>query len=132
VSDTHGVGSGQLGTLPGEGLKPTTLQKLAGLRNEPPMSLPSAIGTIPHAKATAAPLLLPPHVARLGRIVGVEGLAEDLVVGLRAGTEFGSVGLADGDRSGLLQSLDHQRVYFGDEVFEERRAEGSADALCLG
>jgi hypothetical protein len=62
VSESHGVGSGQLGTLPGEGLKPTTLQKLAGLRKDPPMSLPSAIGTIPHARATAAPPLLPPHV----------------------------------------------------------------------
>src|ERR671933_2040736 len=55
VSESQGVGSGQLGTRPGEGLKPTTLQKLAGLRREPSMSLPSAIGTIPHARATAAP-----------------------------------------------------------------------------
>ena len=31
--------------------KPTTLPKLAGLRNEPPRSLPSAIGSIPQASA---------------------------------------------------------------------------------
>ena len=53
---------GQIGTRPGEGRKPTTLQKLAGLRSEPPRSLPSAIGAIPVASATAAPPLLPPHV----------------------------------------------------------------------
>jgi len=51
-----------LGTRPGEGRRPTTLQNAAGLRSEPPVSLPSAIGTIPHASATAAPPLLPPHV----------------------------------------------------------------------
>src|SRR6202043_3386025 len=54
--------AGKLGTRPGEGRKPTTLQKLAGLRKDPPMSLPSARGTIPQASATAAPPLLPPQV----------------------------------------------------------------------
>src|SRR5688500_11012836 len=54
--------TGQEGTRPGEGLSPTTLQKLAGLRSEPPMSLPSASGTMPQARATAAPPLLPPQV----------------------------------------------------------------------
>ena len=53
---------GQTGTLPGEGRNPTTLQKLAGLRRDPPISLPSAIGCMPHARATAAPPLLPPQV----------------------------------------------------------------------
>src|SRR5262245_15131884 len=54
--------TGQDGTRPGEGLNPTTLQKLAGLRSEPPISLPSAIGMKPQAKAAAAPPLLPPLV----------------------------------------------------------------------
>ena len=53
---------GQIGTRPGDGRKPTTLQKLAGLRSDPPRSLPSANGTIPEASATAAPPLLPPQV----------------------------------------------------------------------
>ena len=53
---------GWTGTRPGEVRKPTTLQKLAGFRSEPPVSEPSAIGTIPHARATAAPPLLPPQV----------------------------------------------------------------------
>ena len=51
-----------LGTRPGDGRKPTTLQNAAGFRSEPPVSLPSAIGTMPHASATAAPPLLPPQV----------------------------------------------------------------------
>jgi hypothetical protein len=53
---------GQEGTLPRDGLKPTTLQKEAGLRSEPPISLPSARGTIPQARAAAAPPLEPPQV----------------------------------------------------------------------
>src|SRR5688500_12703153 len=50
------------GTRPGDGRRPTTLQKAAGLRSDPPKSVPSATGTIPHASATAAPPLLPPQV----------------------------------------------------------------------
>ena len=50
------------GTRPGAGRSPTTLQKAAGLRSEPPTSLPSARGTMPQASATAAPPLLPPQV----------------------------------------------------------------------
>ena len=38
------------------------MQKLAGLRRDPPVSLPPASGTRPHASATAAPPLEPPHV----------------------------------------------------------------------
>ena len=53
---------GQCGTRPVDGRMPTTLQKLAGLRSDPPRSEPSAIGIIPQAKATAAPPLLPPQV----------------------------------------------------------------------
>src|SRR5215467_10167763 len=51
-----------LGTRPGEGRKPTTLQKAAGLRSEPPVSDPLATGARPHASATAAPPEEPPHV----------------------------------------------------------------------
>ena len=39
---------------------PTTPQNDAGLRSEPPMSEPSASGTIPDASAHAAPPLDPP------------------------------------------------------------------------
>src|SRR6516225_939834 len=58
----HPSVAGGLGTRPGEGRIPTTLQKLGGLRSEPPISLPSASGTMPHASATAPPPVLPPQV----------------------------------------------------------------------
>ena len=58
----HACSRGHTGTRPGAVRKPTTLQNADGLRSEPPMSLPSAIGTMPQARATAAPPLLPPHV----------------------------------------------------------------------
>ena len=54
--------SGHDGTLPTEGRIPTRLQKLAGLRNEPPKSVPSAIAIMPLAKATAPPPEEPPQV----------------------------------------------------------------------
>jgi hypothetical protein len=38
------------------------LQNAAGFRSEPPLSLPSAIGTMPQARLTAAPPLDPPQV----------------------------------------------------------------------
>src|SRR6266852_7926843 len=53
---------GGLGTRPGEVRRPTTLQKLGGFRNEPPISLPSARGTMPQARATEPPPVLPPQV----------------------------------------------------------------------
>ncbi len=62
LSGLQAFREGTLGTRPGDGRKPTTEQKLAGLRSEPPKSLPSAIGSIPHANATAAPPLDPPQV----------------------------------------------------------------------
>ena len=54
--------SGHEGTLPTEGRIPTRLQKLAGLRNEPPKSVPSEIEIMPLAKATAPPPEEPPQV----------------------------------------------------------------------
>src|SRR5207244_7417777 len=62
VNADQAFAAGHVGTRPGDGRRPTTLQKLAGLRSEPPVSVPSAIGSMPHASATAAPPLLPPHV----------------------------------------------------------------------
>src|SRR2546425_175844 len=50
------------GTRPYEGFTPTSPQNAAGMRTEPPPSLPSAIGPQPLATAAAAPPLLPPGV----------------------------------------------------------------------
>ena len=47
-------------TNPNVGLSPATPQKLAGMRIDPPVSLPTATGTIPAATAAAEPPLDPP------------------------------------------------------------------------
>ena len=49
----NGRALGPLATRPGEGLSPTTEQKLAGWRKLPPKSVPVASHTWPAAKATA-------------------------------------------------------------------------------
>ena len=57
-------GVGPEGTRPSDGRKPNTLFQPAGLRSEPPKSLPSATGSKRNASAAAAPPLLPPAVRR--------------------------------------------------------------------
>jgi hypothetical protein len=54
------------------GFTPTTPQNAAGWRTEPPVSEPSAIGTIPDATATAEPPDDPPGTRsrRIGFLVG--------------------------------------------------------------
>ncbi len=47
-------------TAPTGGLNPTTPHAAAGIRSEPPVSVPIASGTMPAARATAFPLLEPP------------------------------------------------------------------------
>ena len=54
--------SGPTDTRPRAGFSPTSPQHAAGIRIEPPPSLPCAIGTIPAATAAAAPPLEPPGV----------------------------------------------------------------------
>ena len=54
---------------PDDGRKPTTPQKEAGFRNDPPRSDPSARDSEPQARAAAAPPLEPPEVR-----VGSQGL----------------------------------------------------------
>src|SRR5271154_3839858 len=51
--------AGLCGTRPMLGRKPTTPQKLAGLRSEPPMSVPWASQAVPAANATAPPPVEP-------------------------------------------------------------------------
>src|SRR5260363_118580 len=47
-------------TRPRDGFSPNRPQQAAGMRMEPPPSLPAAIGTTPEATAAAAPPLEPP------------------------------------------------------------------------
>ena len=74
-------GAAGLGTLPAEGRNPTMLLKLPGFRSEPPWSLPSAIGSMPLARAAPAPPLLP-TAAGLRQIVGVASWAKECVEGV--------------------------------------------------
>src|SRR3546814_5038 len=50
------------GTVPGEGRKPVTPQKAAGMRKEPPVSDPVQTGSMPSASATAEPPDEPPQI----------------------------------------------------------------------
>src|ERR687891_1386638 len=63
-SSPNGLG-GHWGTRAKVGLSPTTPQKAAGMRIEPPPSVPTASGTIPAASAAPLPPLEPP-AARVG------------------------------------------------------------------
>ena len=54
------VGRMSIGMRPRPGFNPTTPQSAAGMRTEPPMSVPSASGTQPLATATADPPDDPP------------------------------------------------------------------------
>src|SRR5207245_4865402 len=51
-----------IGTRPNVGLKPTMPQHAAGMRIDPPVSVPSAPATSPSASAAAEPPLEPPAV----------------------------------------------------------------------
>src|SRR5919199_6942879 len=53
---------GKTGTLPNCAFSPKTPQKEAGMRMEPPPSVPSANGVTPAATEVAAPALEPPVV----------------------------------------------------------------------
>ncbi len=56
----NGITVGAFGTTPDDGRSATMLLKFAGLRSDPPRSLPSAMGSMPDASAAAAPPLEPP------------------------------------------------------------------------
>ena len=60
ANGSQGADTGQRGTRPGVGRRPVTPLQAAGLRSDPPRSLPSAIGSRRQASATAAPPLDPP------------------------------------------------------------------------
>ena len=59
--------SGQAGTRPKVGFRPMIPQKLAGMRIDPPPSVPTCSAPIPSAAATAAPPLEPPGVRAMSQ-----------------------------------------------------------------
>ncbi len=98
-----------------------------GLRSEPPMSLPSAIGSMPQASATAAPPLLPPQV--LVRSQGLRVAPNTALKVCEPAPNSGVLVLPMVIAAGRAQPLDDAASRAsGHEVPEHRRAEGGADA----
>ena len=128
-SDSHALDCGHSGTRPSDGRSPTTLQNDAGLRSDPPMSLPSASGTMPAGQCRRGP---PARSAgRAGRVVRVAGRAEDLVERVRPRGVLRDVGLADHDDARLADALDDELVARGHVVLEHPRAVRRAPARHL-
>ncbi len=71
-----------IGIRPSEGFKPTIPQKAAGMRTEPPISVPSAKGTQPLATAAPEPPEEPP-----AHLLGSQGLTVSPQSGLRVKLE---------------------------------------------
>ena len=117
---------GQEGTRPGEGRKPTTLQKLAGVAQR--AAEVGAVGDGDHAGGQRDGGAAATAPATAAQVVGVARRAEDGVEGVRARPEFGRVALAQDDRTGGAQALDDEVVLVGHVVGVDGRAEGRADA----
>src|SRR5579864_3776773 len=81
--------AGECATRPMLGRRPTTPQKLAGFRSEPPMSVPWASHAVPVASATAAPPEEP-------------AAERDRSQGLRVGPKISLKVLAPAPNSGVL------------------------------
>ena len=124
--ESNRPGSTSIGIRPSAGLSPTTPLHAAGMRTEPPMSLPSASGTQPDATAAALPPEEPPGVRSRAcglRVVPHSGLSVCERVG-----ELRRRRLADDDRAGPAQRGDHVGVAVGHPVLERVRAERRAVA----
>src|SRR5437899_9247138 len=68
-SVSHVQSAGYVGTSPTDGLRPTTPQNDAGIRSDPPRSVPSASAIIPVTRPAAPPPVEPPALR-----VGSHGL----------------------------------------------------------
>ena len=93
--------------------KPITPQNAAGIRIEPPVSVPIASGTSPAATAAADPPLDPP-----GTRSRFHGLRVDPRVGVLGGDsprELVRTGEPDDDRSGAAQRTNGRGIGFGTE-----------------
>ena len=97
------LGRGDSGIRPCVGFSPMVPVNAAGMRIEPPASLPIDTRTMPAATAAAQPPLLPPGVS-----VGFRGYARDpsRAVGDAFPVEFWRARLAPQDGAGIGQPLD--------------------------
>ena len=114
-------------TRPYVGVTPTTPQKDAGWRIEPPVSEPRATTEVPCATAAAEPPLEPPGTR--SRINGIANRAERGILVGRTHRELVAIGLADDDAACLFQPDDSGRVVGRDVVLQKLRAAGGAEIL---
>ena len=124
------VAAGVCATRPMLGRMPTTPQKLAGLRSEPPMSEPCASQAMPVASATAAPPEEP--AAERDSVPGIARRAEHLVEGVGAGAEFRRVRFGVDHPAIVFEMLDQKIGARGDVVLVDRRALRGQHALDIG
>ncbi len=114
------------GTRPKVCLKPTSPQHAAGMRLDPPPSVPTPIGPEPgsHRRRGAArrPAAGPREVPR------VRGAPEQRRLGEAFMAEFRGRRLADEDRAGALQPRHRRRISRRDIVGQRYRAKGGAHA----
>src|SRR2546423_14581736 len=93
--ESHNHSAGYGGTGPTDGRSPTTPQNEAGMRREPPRSVPSARAIIPVTRPAAPPPVEPPAVRRGGPRVRLR--PEDAGEGGAPAPEFWPLGLARGN-----------------------------------
>ena len=120
VSHTQSVGC--VGTRPTDGRNPATPQNAAGMRSEPPRSVPSASAIMPVARAAAPPPVEPP--ADFVRVPRISRATKNLVERVRAGGELRAVRLAENHGTRLAQAPDDKGIFLGDVVCVNRRAKG--------
>ena len=112
------------GTRPGVGLIEAIPQQCAGLRSEPPTSLPSPSGR--HARGQRAGLAAAGAARGHVRVPRVAGQAAQRRVGVDAQPEVGQVRAADRDRARGAQALDLRRVDRRDRLGQRRHARTSS------
>ena len=96
------------------------------MRPLPPWSTASARSTAP--AATAAPLPPEEPPAEKAGLRGLRTTAEGAGLAGAGESEIVHVELADDDRAGIQQALDHDRVHVGHVVLEQARAVGHRHA----
>ena len=109
------------------GFSPTRPQHAAGMRIEPPPSLPCATGTMPAATAAAEPPEEPPGVRSRSQGLRVAPNRRASLVGQDA--VLGQRGGAHDDEAGVLQAARDVVVVAGHELAHQRAPVREAQAL---
>ena len=122
VADT-----GYTGTRPNWALMPTRPHSEAGMRIEPPPSVPSAQRR--HARRHAGRRAGAGAARRLGPVPGVAGDAAQRRVAHRLAAEFAGGGLADDAGAGRAHAFDRGRIRRRHVVGHGARAKGVGQAL---